>query len=62
LKLSASTGTGGGARTNWRLGLRSELIPEHLQLNASIGSLFEYWSGIRIAIVGLAFLTPAFMR
>ena len=62
LETFGMTGTGSAARTNWQAGLRHELIPGRLQLDASIGSPFGHWSDSRIVTVGLVFVTPAFMR
>lgn len=51
-----------GERANWQLGLRHELIPGHVQLDASVGSAFGRWSESRIVTFGLVFVTPAFLR
>ncbi|MFJ9534693.1 hypothetical protein [Herbaspirillum sp. NPDC101396] len=48
--------------TNWQLGLRRELIPGRLQLDASIGSPFGRWPQERIVTLGLVFVTPSLKR
>ncbi|MFJ9451096.1 hypothetical protein [Herbaspirillum sp. NPDC101397] len=48
--------------TNWQLGLRRELIPDRLQLDASIGSPFGRWPQGRIVTLGLVFVTPSLKR
>ncbi len=47
---------------NWQLGLRRELIPGRLQLDASIGSPFGRWPQGRIVTLGLVFVTPSLKR
>jgi len=47
---------------NWQLGLRRELIPDRLQLDASIGSPFGRWPQGRIVTLGLVFVTPSLKR
>jgi hypothetical protein len=51
-----------GQRASWQLGLRHELLPGHVQLDASVGSAVGRWSDSRIVTVGLVFVTPAFLR
>jgi hypothetical protein len=51
-----------GERVNWQLGLRHELIPGHVQIDASVGSALGRWSETRIVTFGLVFVTPPFLR
>lgn len=60
LETFGTSGTGSAARSNWQFGLRRELIPGRLQLDASIGSPFGRWSGERTVSLGLVFTTPSF--
>lgn len=51
-----------GERPSWQLGLRHELIPGHVQIDASIGSALGRLSEARIATFGLVFVSPACLR
>lgn len=51
-----------GERARWQLGLKHELVPGHLQLDASVGSAFGRWSSTRVFTIGLVAVTPAFPR
>ena len=61
-RLSAETFGISGSRANWQLGIRHELVPRRMQVDASIGSPFGRWSGDRVASIGVIFFTPAFLR
>lgn len=56
--------TGGSSepRKNWQLGLRYALIPDRLQLDASVGSPFGHWAEHRVVTVGLVFVMPGLLR
>lgn len=51
-----------GERARWQLGIKHELVPGHLQLDASVGSAFGRWSSTRVFTIGLVAVTPAFPR
>ncbi len=51
-----------GERARWQLGLKHELLPGHLQLDASIGSAFGRWSTTRTVTIGVVAVTPSFLR
>lgn len=50
------------ARANWQLGVRHELIPGRLRIDASVGSPYGRWSNGRVVTVGLVFVTPDLRR
>ena len=49
-------------RPRWQFGLRHELVPGHLQLDASLGSALGRWSETRLVTLGLVFVNPAFLH
>lgn len=51
-----------GERAHWQFGLRHELVPGHVQLDASVGGAIGRWSETRLVTVGLVFVSPAFLR
>jgi len=51
-----------GERANWQVGLRHELVPGRVQIDASVGSTLGRWSSTRVFTVGLVFVSPAFLR
>lgn len=50
-----------GERPRWQLGLRHELLPDHLQLDASVGAAWGRWSD-HLFTLGLVLVSPAFLR
>ncbi|MCS6996666.1 MAG: hypothetical protein NZ533_06860 [Casimicrobiaceae bacterium] len=51
-----------GERAQWQLGAKHELIPGHLQVDASVGSAFGRWSKTRRLTVGLVLVSPTVLR
>jgi hypothetical protein len=51
-----------GERANWQLGLRHELVPRHVQIDASVGSAIGRWHDSRVVTLGFVFASPAFLR
>ncbi len=50
-----------GERANWQLGVRHELVPGHVQIDASVGGAFGRWSDTRVVTAGLVLVSPAFL-
>lgn len=51
-----------GERSRWQLGLRHELMPGRVQLDASLGSAFGRWNEDRVWTLGMVWVSPAFLR
>jgi hypothetical protein len=51
-----------GERANWQLGLRHELVPRHVQIDASVGSAIGRWRDSHVVTLGFVFAGPAFLR
>jgi len=62
LETYGMTGGSNDTRKHWQLGLRHALIPDRLQLDASVGSPFGHWSERRVFTVGLVFVMPGLLR
>ncbi|WP_139349749.1 hypothetical protein [Thioalkalivibrio denitrificans] len=51
-----------GERANWQFGLRHELVPGRVQIDASVGSAIERWADTCLFTVGLVFVSSAFLH
>lgn len=51
-----------GERPNWQLGIAHELVPGHIQLDASLGSAYGDWRESRQFTVGVVFVSAALLR
>lgn len=62
IRVSAESFSATGQRARWQLGLSYELVPDHVQIDASLGSAFGRWGSTRTVTLGMVFTSPVFLR
>jgi hypothetical protein len=51
-----------GQRAAWQAGLSYALVPDRIQIDASVGSAFGRWRGTRSFTLGMVFTTASFLK